>query len=320
MNWIDLVIFFVLLLTAIQGWFSGFVLIGVSLFSLVGSYLMSMWLENPVGSFLSEKFGLVSGWANVLAFVVIGTFSQQLLSFLGHIGVYYLPKKIVSSKTNNLLGVLISMINGGVITAFVLTFIMILPLKGTIQSDIEESFVGSRFVQLVRTYGGGLTSLMDEASTGARRFLTVKPATNETVPLDSIPEGAAYTSNTDDEFKMYRLVNAERLKAGVGALEQSDFLTEIARAYGKDMVNRRFFSHQSPEGEVASDRLNKAKIRFGIVGENLAYAPNVTIAMNGLMESEGHRRNIVESEFTVIGIGVIDVGAFGKIFVQVFTD
>jgi len=46
----------------------------------------------------------------------------------------------------------------------------------------------------------------------------------------------------------------------------------------------------------------------------------LSTAHNGLMNSEGHRANILEPEFRKIGIGVIDNGVYGKMFVQVFTD
>lgn len=50
------------------------------------------------------------------------------------------------------------------------------------------------------------------------------------------------------------------------------------------------------------------------------FPPTVIVAHNGLMNSEGHRANILSPEFSRVGIGVIDNGIYGKIFVQIFTD
>ncbi len=68
------------------------------------------------------------------------------------------------------------------------------------------------------------------------------------------------------------------------------------------------------------DRLNEAAISYSVAGENLALAPTVQTAHNGLMNSEGHRKNILDPEFKKLGVGVIDNGVYGKMFVQVFTD
>lgn len=55
-------------------------------------------------------------------------------------------------------------------------------------------------------------------------------------------------------------------------------------------------------------------------GENLALSPNVTLAMQGLMGSKGHRANILSTNFGKIGMGVIDGGIIGEVFCQEFTD
>jgi uncharacterized protein YkwD len=55
-------------------------------------------------------------------------------------------------------------------------------------------------------------------------------------------------------------------------------------------------------------------------GENLAYAPSVAIAHEGLMNSPGHRENILRASFNKLGVGVIDAGVNGKMFCQEFTN
>ena len=67
-------------------------------------------------------------------------------------------------------------------------------------------------------------------------------------------------------------------------------------------------------------RLLDADVDFILAGENLAFAPSLDLAHDGLMQSQGHRENILAEEFSRIGIGVIDGGSYGKMFVQVFAD
>lgn len=86
------------------------------------------------------------------------------------------------------------------------------------------------------------------------------------------------------------------------------------------MFERHYFSHVSPEGKDIGDRLQAAGIAYRVSGENLAYAPDVSTAHRGLMNSEGHRRNILDPEFHRVGIGIIDSGTYGCIFTQVFAN
>ena len=85
-------------------------------------------------------------------------------------------------------------------------------------------------------------------------------------------------------------------------------------------MGRGYFSHDTPEGVTTFDRLTKANIPYLAAGENLAFAPNTQIAMQGLLQSRGHRANIVGKDFTKVGIGVIDAGIYGEMFVQEFTN
>lgn len=86
------------------------------------------------------------------------------------------------------------------------------------------------------------------------------------------------------------------------------------------MFERGYFSHYSSEGKDVGDRLIEAGIYFNYAGENLALAPDINRAHQGLMDSPGHRRNILDPAFGKIGIGVIDGGVYGKMTTQVFTD
>jgi uncharacterized protein YkwD len=119
---------------------------------------------------------------------------------------------------------------------------------------------------------------------------------------------------------MFNLVNTERQKAGIRSLTLREEAVPVARDYATDMWKRGYFSHYSPEGEDVVDRFKNAGISFNIVGENLALAPTLMIAHNGLMNSEGHRKNILDPSFGKLAIGVVDNGIYGKIFVQIFTN
>jgi uncharacterized protein YkwD len=86
------------------------------------------------------------------------------------------------------------------------------------------------------------------------------------------------------------------------------------------MFKRGYFAHNSPEGENVADRAEKVGVDYQVIGENLAYAPTLALAHNGLMNSPGHRANILSSDYQKIGIGVQDGGVYGLMITQVFSN
>ncbi len=121
-----------------------------------------------------------------------------------------------------------------------------------------------------------------------------------------------------DEQKMLDLVNQERARVGLPALKANLELVRLARLKAQDMINLGYFSHTSPTYGSPFDMIKSAGIRYWYAGENLAGAYSVEVAHNSLMNSEGHRANILNSNFKEVGIGVVDGGPYGKMFVQLF--
>ena len=79
-----------------------------------------------------------------------------------------------------------------------------------------------------------------------------------------------------------------------------------------------FFSHTSPTTGRIGDRMAAAGIPYLVVGENLALAATARTVHEGLMDSPGHRANILGERFTRVGVGVIR-GPYGLMVVQVFS-
>ncbi|MFO0548617.1 MAG: CAP domain-containing protein [Polyangiaceae bacterium] len=135
------------------------------------------------------------------------------------------------------------------------------------------------------------------------------------------PERPKAPSLEDLERSMLERVNRDRQAAGVPALAHDDALTSVARAHADDMRRARFFSHTSPTTGKLEDRLARARIAVLFARENLADAPDVDAAEDGLLASPGHRENLLSTDVTHIGIGVAEGGfkdAGNRLFVQVF--
>ena len=122
----------------------------------------------------------------------------------------------------------------------------------------------------------------------------------------------------DDEKETFDLINQERIKNGLQPLEIDSRVQLLARTKAQDMIDQDYFSHYSPIYGWVNDMLNKASIRWKACGENIAGFNSNPAAVNGWMNSEGHRANILNSNYTHTGIGVVNGSIYGKIYAQIF--
>lgn len=125
--------------------------------------------------------------------------------------------------------------------------------------------------------------------------------------------------NTADEQAMLNLINKERVANGLQPLTADAKLTEVARLKAKDMIANNYFGHTSPTYGSPFDMMKANGITYTYAGENLAGAPDVNTAHTNLMNSPSHKANILKPEYTKVGIGVVEGGPYGKMFVQEFT-
>ena len=117
-------------------------------------------------------------------------------------------------------------------------------------------------------------------------------------------------------------MNAARRDAGLAPLEWDVSLEEVAYARAGNLVNNGYFDHYAPDGESAFSELAARGIRYRLAGENLArnnYAEPRTVAaaFDGLMNSPGHRANILEERFSSVGVACVKDGKMW-IYVTVF--
>jgi uncharacterized protein YkwD len=118
---------------------------------------------------------------------------------------------------------------------------------------------------------------------------------NESVKLNfTVPNGKP---RPDLEAQMLEMVNKERASEGLQPLVADTALRNVARAHSHDMFVRGYFAHVSPEGVTPADRVRAAGIHYLITGENLALGPTLSICHTGLMNSPGHRANILHRSY-----------------------
>ena len=144
----------------------------------------------------------------------------------------------------------------------------------------------------------------------------------ESMTLEPSDDGTVTTAG-DAERRLLALVNRDRVAAHLQALAWDDRLAAVARAHSEEMRRTKIVAHISPTTGSASDRIRAADIRTAVVLENVARAYGVGEAHEGLMNSPGHRANIMSPSATNLGIGVVlgdDVSGRREMFLtQVFT-
>jgi uncharacterized protein YkwD len=128
---------------------------------------------------------------------------------------------------------------------------------------------------------------------------------------------------TADEARVLALVNEERASAGCRPLASNAILLSVSRAHSKDMAVNRYFDHNSQGGQTPFDRMRAAGYQGDLMGENIAAGQTTpTAVMDAWMNSPGHRANILNCGFRVVGIGVYRLASspFGVYWTQDFGD
>ncbi|MFI7203537.1 CAP domain-containing protein [Micromonospora aurantiaca (nom. illeg.)] len=117
--------------------------------------------------------------------------------------------------------------------------------------------------------------------------------------------------------KVVTIVNQERAKAGCKALTVNAKLNLAAQRHSQDQADHKKMDHTGSDGSQPWDRVKAAGYSYRMVGENVAWNYQTPAAvMEGWMNSEGHRKNILNCSYTQIGVGV--ARSNGPYWTQVF--
>jgi hypothetical protein len=124
--------------------------------------------------------------------------------------------------------------------------------------------------------------------------------------IAAVPSVRAASPSTDAERELLRLINKERARKGTQPLEMDERLTEAARVHSEEMAQRKQLSHRFPNEARLQDRLSKTGVPFDAVAENVAHSSSAANAHIELMNSSGHRANILDPKYNAVGVGVIE--------------
>ena len=319
MNAVDLLIVAAVMLAAVAGIRAGFVATLYGLVTWIVAIPVGLLLQVPLGS-LVARVGLAAPVARTVAFVFVLLLVESGFAVVGSVAIVPFVKRLHADRTigtaDRVLGVVPSILRTLVLTAVALAAALVLPVGNDVRTAIDGSRLGQVLVEQVAAVQPALGALAGSPDDSAPVFVT-KLGADQTERLD-LPDGLTLAPDPDAEAEMLRLLNDERTSRGLVALELDPRLVPVARQHSEEMFRLKYFGHQSPLSGSPFDRLSAAAISYSRAGENLAYAHAVAVAHRGLMDSQGHRENILRPEFTRVGIGVVSTGSYGRMFTQLF--
>lgn len=118
------------------------------------------------------------------------------------------------------------------------------------------------------------------------------------------------------EQKVVELTNAERAKHGLSPLQLDTELSKVAREKSKDMKQNNYFSHTSPTYGSPFDMMRQFGISYRTAGENIAMGQrSPEEVVTAWMNSQGHRANILNGNFTHIGVGHVEGNYWTQMFI-----
>jgi len=316
MNYVDIILLLVMAVAVWAGWKRGFIIGSINLVVWIGSLLAGFFLYQPVGDWMKASFPRLSVWTYPLAFLLVVVLSRVLLGIIFNAILRLTPYRAHTTGVNHILGIFPGIINGIIYTTIIAALLLSVPLMYGITQKARESTLTKALAVNVGWLDDKLSPIFDEAVKKSLTRTTVEPETNETVMLNFKVTDAK--PRTDLEMKMLQLVNEERTKRGLKPLQWDPALLPVARAHSQDMFARGYFSHYTLEGKDPFDRMKAAGIKYYSAGENLALGPSLSICHEGLMNSPGHRANILNPTYGRIGIGILDGGAYGIMISQEF--
>jgi len=316
MNWVDFVLIIIVLLAVWSGWNNGFILETLGLVNWLGSLVLAFIFYPYTASLLTKIFPSLELWKLPLAFIITAIIARILIGLITRRIALATSAYTNTSMVNKFFGMIPGLINGIIFAAIVAALLLSLPLRDGINKAVRDSMIANNLSAKTESVNEKLSPVFDKAINQTLNSLTIHPKSEELIKL---PFKVAHpVVDSSLEIKMIELVNKERTERGLSPLKQDPALTKVAREHSRDMFVRGYFSHITQDGKDPFDRMRADDIHFLTAGENIALAQTLSIAHNGLMNSPGHRANILNPAYGHIGIGILNGGIYGLMISQEF--
>ena len=317
---VDIAIVAILAYSAYAGSRRGLLLVVMELLSLVVSTAVAALLYGPAGQLL--KFtGLTEPRARIIGFLAVWIIVEVGFSvFVRLVALPRLRNHLGLNSAARVAAAAVNVLKASAIIAVAVIAFGDLPIsadsKDTVVAATIPKYVLSSLPRLEDTWAQGIGRDISESLS----FFVITTDPESTQRIDLNFKTTTGVIDEADENSMLALINTERTSRGLKSLKLNTAARTVARDYSKRMLAEGYFSHVDNDGHTPFDRLRAGNVAFGAAGENLALAPTLQRAHNGLMNSPGHRANILSKNYRTVGIGIIDAGPNGLMVSQDFTD
>jgi uncharacterized protein YkwD len=315
-NPVDWALVAIVLLGAWGGSRRGFVAGALSLLTLAASVAVAFVAYLPAAAWLQERVPNLHEWSLPLAFVLVFGAASILFGALARALVRAAPPRAHVHSLNRLLGVVPGAVNGLITATVAAVLLLTVPFSGAVAALTRDSVLANRLAEPAQWAETQLEPVFEAPIRRAMYSLLIPADERSSVEL---PFRVSEPRDRPDlEAQMLQLLNGERRRRGLRPLRPDPELAAVSRAHSRDMFQRGYFSHTTPDHRDPFDRMRRAHVQFLTAGENLAFAPTLAAAHDGLMNSPGHRANILRPQFGRVGIGIEDGGPHGLMITENF--
>ncbi len=315
---VDIIIVLIIIYGSVISYRRGFLAVTFNILTLVAGLVVAAVLYRPLAEWVLGFYKTLPAIMNVVSYLWILLLTQFVLLYGSRHLIRKVPHKVVLSKANQVGGAFMGGLQMVVFLAIGLMLFMSLPVTSASKERISSAVSSKPLLELGDRFETLLANTPGKDFTQTLNLLMVKPESDKSVEL-----GFATTDvkpKPELEARMLELVNGERTSRGLKALRPHETARAVARKHSVDMFARGYFAHKNPDGLDPFDRMKNGGVVFTSAGENLALAPTLKQAHVGLMNSPGHRANILSADYGAVGIGVIDGGPYGLMITQNFTN
>jgi uncharacterized protein YkwD len=317
---VDLLVILIVAYAAYRGTRRGMLLISFELSSFAIATWVALVLYRPAGEIVKYLSGISTALSDVSAFIFEWIVVEIVCALIVRFAILpRLPHHYHFHLYNRIGGAVLNAVKYLVIVALMLVVFAGLPLPAGSKTVVTDANIPKILLGSTGSLQSWLGTGLGQDLSQSLNFYTVNasPESEERIDL-----GFETTGKPDpaDEAKLLVLLNHERTSRGLPPLTMNQEARGVARNHSVDMFARGYFSHLTPEGKNPFDRMKAAGVKFGAAGENLALAPTLELAHQGLMNSPGHKANILSMHYKTVGIGIIDGGQYGLMVTQDFTD
>lgn len=321
MLWFDLLIVATIIYAAYVGVRRGAILIALELLSFTLATAVALFSYQPLGSWLKPAASFTTAMANVAAFMLIWIFSELLAAIvIRYVVLPRLPRDFHFTTLSQIGGSALNALKTLIIITVGLIFFSSLPLSAAAKRPFTDAFIPRGLLASTGQLQGWLTGGLGRDLGESLNFFTVPSEPQDKRRIELGFTTTKVRVDEAEEAAMLALINRERTQRGLHPLASNPAARAVARNYSRRMLAEGVFSHIDNDGHTPFDRMKAGGVDYAAAGENLALAPTLQQAHQGLMNSPGHRANILSPIYRTVGIGVIDAGPYGLMITQNFTD